>query len=101
MRCKQLGKTGIDVSEYGLGSWAMGRGAYGVADGPGADVQRGGPTVKSGADRAPAGGASESQNRSGTESPSSIISPPLRQKAYTAGKTRTLNCPKMDVINDC
>ncbi len=32
MRYKQLGKTGIEVSEYGLGTWAMGGGAYGVAD---------------------------------------------------------------------
>jgi aryl-alcohol dehydrogenase-like predicted oxidoreductase len=32
MRYKQLGKTGIEVSEYGLGTWAMGGGAYGVTD---------------------------------------------------------------------
>ena len=32
MRYKALGNTGIDVSEYGLGTWAMGGGAYGVAD---------------------------------------------------------------------
>ena len=32
MRYKQLGKTGLEVSEYGLGTWAMGGGAYGVVD---------------------------------------------------------------------
>ncbi|HCL30149.1 MAG TPA: hypothetical protein EYQ31_18080 [Candidatus Handelsmanbacteria bacterium] len=32
MRYKQLGKTGIEVSEYGLGTWAMGGGAYGITD---------------------------------------------------------------------
>jgi len=32
MRYKQLGKTSIEVSEYGLGTWAMGGGAYGVAE---------------------------------------------------------------------
>ena len=32
MRYKQLGKTGINVSEYGLGTWAMGSGAYGITD---------------------------------------------------------------------
>jgi aryl-alcohol dehydrogenase-like predicted oxidoreductase len=32
MRYKQLGKTGIELSEYGLGTWAMGGGAYGPTD---------------------------------------------------------------------
>jgi aryl-alcohol dehydrogenase (NADP+) len=32
MRYKQLGKTNIAVSEYGLGTWAMGGGAYGITD---------------------------------------------------------------------
>ena len=32
MRYKQLGNTGIEVSEYGLGTWAMGGGAYGATD---------------------------------------------------------------------
>lgn len=32
MRYKELGRTGIEVSEYGLGTWAMGGGAYGVVD---------------------------------------------------------------------
>ena len=32
MRYKQLGSTGIEVSEYGLGTWAMGGDAYGVTD---------------------------------------------------------------------
>ena len=32
MRYKTLGSTGIDVSEYGLGTWAMGGGAYGPTD---------------------------------------------------------------------
>ena len=32
MRYKPLGKTGIEVSEYGLGTWAMGGGAYGVVE---------------------------------------------------------------------
>tara|TARA_Y100000758_G_scaffold238788_1_gene174929 strand:- start:1412 stop:2416 length:1005 start_codon:yes stop_codon:yes gene_type:complete len=32
MRYKRLGKTGIKVSEYGLGTWAMGGGAYGITD---------------------------------------------------------------------
>ena len=32
MRYKTLGQTGINVSEYGLGTWAMGGGAYGVTD---------------------------------------------------------------------
>ena len=32
MRMKSFGKTGMRVSEYGLGTWAMGGGVYGVAD---------------------------------------------------------------------
>jgi aryl-alcohol dehydrogenase-like predicted oxidoreductase len=32
MRSKPLGSTGLTVSEYGLGTWAMGGGAYGVTD---------------------------------------------------------------------
>ena len=32
MRYKQLGQTEIEVSEYGLGTWAMGGGAYGITD---------------------------------------------------------------------
>lgn len=32
MRYKSLGNTGVNVSEYGLGTWAMGGGAYGVVD---------------------------------------------------------------------
>lgn len=32
MRYKQLGNTDITVSQYGLGTWAMGGGAYGVVD---------------------------------------------------------------------
>jgi aryl-alcohol dehydrogenase-like predicted oxidoreductase len=32
MRYKRLGNTEIEVSEYGLGTWAMGGGAYGVVD---------------------------------------------------------------------
>ena len=32
MRYKPLGNTEIEVSEYGLGTWAMGGGAYGVVD---------------------------------------------------------------------
>lgn len=32
MRYKPLGKTGIEVSEYGLGTWAMGGGAYGTVE---------------------------------------------------------------------
>lgn len=32
MRIKQLGNTDIQVSEYGLGTWAMGGGAYGATD---------------------------------------------------------------------
>ena len=32
MRYKQLGKTELEVSEYGLGTWAMGGGAYGTVD---------------------------------------------------------------------
>ena len=32
MRYKQLGNTDIEVSEYGLGTWAMGGGAYGVTE---------------------------------------------------------------------
>ena len=32
MRYKPLGKTGIETSEYGLGTWAMGGGIYGTAD---------------------------------------------------------------------
>jgi len=32
MRYKPLGKTGIEVSEYGLGTWAMGGGAYGFVE---------------------------------------------------------------------
>jgi len=32
MRYKELGKTGIEVSEYGLGTWAMGGGAYGTTE---------------------------------------------------------------------
>ena len=31
MRYKPLGKTGMEISEYGLGTWAMGGGAYGIA----------------------------------------------------------------------
>ncbi len=32
MRTKPLGRTGLAVSEYGLGTWAMGGGVYGTAD---------------------------------------------------------------------
>lgn len=32
MRMKPFGRTGLTVSEYGLGTWAMGGGIYGVAD---------------------------------------------------------------------
>ena len=32
MRYKQLGKTGIKVSEYGLSTWAKNGGAYGIHD---------------------------------------------------------------------
>ena len=32
MRMNPLGRTGLRVSEYGLGTWAMGGGVYGVAD---------------------------------------------------------------------
>ena len=31
MRMKAFGRTGITVSEYGIGTWAMGGGVYGVA----------------------------------------------------------------------
>jgi len=34
MRMKPFGRTGLTVSEYGLGTWAMGGGIYGVADDP-------------------------------------------------------------------
>lgn len=32
MRLKPLGQTGLSVSEFGLGTWAMGGGIYGVVD---------------------------------------------------------------------
>ncbi len=32
MRMRSFGQTGLEVSEYGLGTWAMGGGVYGVAD---------------------------------------------------------------------
>jgi aryl-alcohol dehydrogenase-like predicted oxidoreductase len=32
MRYKQLGNTEMEISEYGLGTWAMGGGAYGTVD---------------------------------------------------------------------
>lgn len=32
MRMKPFGKTGLEVSEYGLGTWAMGGGIYGRVD---------------------------------------------------------------------
>ena len=31
MRMKPFGNTGISVSEYGIGTWAMGGGVYGIA----------------------------------------------------------------------
>jgi aryl-alcohol dehydrogenase-like predicted oxidoreductase len=32
MRQKDFGKTGLKISEFGLGTWAMGGGIYGAVD---------------------------------------------------------------------